>query len=56
MSVNNLNITGLTDDFVLRSRAQFGKNELNFKKENGMLDALKSFAKEPMMICWFWHY
>lgn len=50
MSVNNFDIKGLTDEEILQSREKFGKNELNFKKENGFIEALKSLAKEPMII------
>lgn len=49
MSINNFDIKGLTDEEVLRSREQFGRNALKFKKENGVLEALKSLAKEPMI-------
>lgn len=50
MSVNNFNIKGLNDQEVIRSREQFGTNTLKFKKENGFVEALKSLAKEPMII------
>ena len=50
MSANNFNIKGLTDEEVRLSREQYGRNALKFKKENGVLDALKSLAKEPMII------
>ncbi len=50
MSANNFNIKGLTDEEVRLSREQYGRNALRFKKENGVLDALKSLAKEPMII------
>ncbi len=49
MSINNFDIKGLTDEEVLRSREQFGRNALKFKKENGVLEALKSLTKEPMI-------
>ncbi len=49
MSVNNFDIKGLTDEEVLQSRTNFGRNALKFKKENGVVDALKSLAKEPMI-------
>lgn len=49
MSINNFDIKGLSDEEVLRSREQFGSNALKFKKENGVLEALKSLAKEPMI-------
>lgn len=50
MSVYNFGITGLTDDEVTQSRAKHGKNLLEYKKESGFLAALKSIAKEPMVI------
>ena len=50
MSVNNFDIKGLNDQEVIRSREQFGTNTLKFKKENGFVEALKSLAKEPMII------
>jgi P-type Ca2+ transporter type 2C len=50
MSVNNFNINGLTDEQVIIAREKYGQNKLQYKKENGFLDALKSLAKEPMLI------
>ncbi|WP_432670745.1 cation-translocating P-type ATPase [Flavobacterium sp. SM2513] len=50
MSANNFDIKGLTDEEVLRSRENFGSNTLKFKRENGVFEALKSLAKEPMII------
>ncbi|MEO9257801.1 MAG: cation-translocating P-type ATPase [Crocinitomicaceae bacterium] len=50
MSENNFNITGLTDEQVILSREEFGQNTLNYKRENTILDALKSLAKEPMIV------
>ncbi len=50
MSTKNHAITGLTSKQVLDSRAQFGSNALEYKKENGLLDAFKSLIKEPMII------
>lgn len=50
MLKNNHQITGLTNQQVIDSRAQFGSNALKYKKENGLLDALKSLIKEPMII------
>src|SRR5690554_2414311 len=40
---------GLSNEEVLQSREQFGKNQLIFKKENKYVDALKSLLKEPMI-------
>ncbi|MEO8086531.1 MAG: cation-translocating P-type ATPase [Bacteroidota bacterium] len=50
MPANNFNITGLTDEQVNAARIKYGQNTLNYKKENGVLDAIKSLAKEPMII------
>lgn len=41
---------GLNDAEVINSRAQYGINQLNYKKENSFTDALKGIAKEPMVI------
>lgn len=50
MPTNNFNIKGLTNEEVLLSRENFGTNSLNYKKENGFIDAVKSLAKEPMVV------
>ena len=50
MSANNFNIKGLTDDQVAEAREKYGFNRLVYKKENGFIDAIKSLAKEPMVI------
>lgn len=50
MPVKNFDIKGLTSEEVLRSREAHGKNTLEGKKALGLLDALKSLAKEPMVI------
>ena len=49
MSTNNFGIKGLTNEEVTRSRNKFGSNNLKFKKENGLFEALISLAKEPMI-------
>ncbi|SIR21738.1 cation-translocating P-type ATPase [Maribacter ulvicola] len=43
-------IEGLTKEQVANSRAAHGTNTFNYKKDNSFLDALKSIAKEPMVI------
>lgn len=43
-------INGLTDQQVVASKNEHGTNSLNYKKENSFIDALKSIAKEPMVI------
>ena len=50
MPHNKYNITGLTTAQVIFARGKFGKNKLEYKKENGFLDAIKTLAKEPMVI------
>jgi len=50
MANNNYNIEGLTDQQVIEARAKFGHNTLEYKKENGFIDAIKSLAKEPMVV------
>ena len=50
MPTTEIKIKGLSDQQVIQSRNQHGSNELDFKKENGLLDALKSLMKEPMVI------
>jgi Ca2+-transporting ATPase len=50
MPTTNFNIKGLTDQQVLDSRAKHGHNELNHKKENEFLIALRDIFKEPMFI------
>lgn len=50
MSIENFEIKGLTDEQVLQSRASYGQNKLVFKKENRILQALKSLGQEPMVI------
>ncbi|OYU53979.1 MAG: haloacid dehalogenase [Chitinophagaceae bacterium BSSC1] len=43
-------ITGLTQSQVAASRTAHGSNTLAFKKENGFWEALKTLAKEPMVV------
>jgi len=50
MATNNFGIEGLTNEQVLEARKKYGYNRLNYKKENTFLDALKSLAKEPMLL------
>jgi P-type Ca2+ transporter type 2C len=50
MTANNFNINGLSDEQVINARKKYGHNALQYKKENGFLDALKSLVKEPMLI------
>lgn len=50
MAVENFGIIGLSDTEVKKARKAHGTNTLTYKKENEFLDALKSIAKEPMVI------
>lgn len=50
MPVNYPEILGLTTEQVNESRQQFGDNNLKFKKENWFINAVKSLAKEPMVL------
>ena len=50
MPTNNFEIKGLTNEQVIIAREKFGKNALTFKRENTILDAIKSLAKEPMIV------
>lgn len=49
-NTDHFHITGLTTEEVEQSRKLHGQNILFFKRENGMIDAIKSLAKEPMVI------
>lgn len=48
-----INIKGLSDEEVLRSRQQHGSNTVVHKKENRFLRFLKDLASEPMVILLF---
>ncbi|MBY0542381.1 MAG: cation-translocating P-type ATPase [Sphingobacteriaceae bacterium] len=50
MSTNNFEIKGLTNEQVIIAREKFGKNALIYKRENTIIDAIKSLAKEPMIV------
>ncbi len=50
MAANNFNIEGLSTESVVQSREKHGSNKSEYKKENGLLDALKAILKEPMVI------
>lgn len=43
-------IKGLTAKEVLESRKKYGKNQVDYKKENGFWKAVKSLIKEPMVL------
>ncbi|MEQ8809239.1 MAG: cation-translocating P-type ATPase [Imperialibacter sp.] len=50
MARNNFNIQGLSSEEVLKARKKHGANTLNYKKESGLIEALKSIAAEPMVV------
>ncbi|SHJ34995.1 cation-translocating P-type ATPase [Pseudozobellia thermophila] len=50
MSIDNFGIKGLSEKEVIASRKAHGRNTLTYKKESGFADALKSIAKEPMVV------
>ena len=50
MPAENFTSTGLTDAEVIAAREKYGHNRFQFKKEKGLPDALKSLAKEPMVL------
>ena len=50
MPANHFNIKGLTPQQVLEARGKNGYNKLNYKKENRLLEVLKTLVKEPMVI------
>ncbi|CAN5486632.1 cation-translocating P-type ATPase [soil metagenome] len=53
MPANNFDIKGLTSEQVLVARKKWGSNSVLYKKENPLLNAIKSLAKEPMVIMLF---
>lgn len=50
MSLNTFGIKGLTSQQVVDARKKHGANAVEYKKENGFLDAIKSLVKEPMVL------
>lgn len=50
MSGHTYEVSGLTTEQVTRAREKFGRNVLNFKKENTFFDTVKRVGKDPMMI------
>ncbi len=50
MPENNFNNLGLTEIQVNESRKKFGANKLEYKKENGFIDAVKRVVTEPMVL------
>lgn len=50
MRTNNFDIKGLSHEQVMQARAQYGQNQLVYKKENGIWQAIKGIVKEPMVV------
>ncbi len=50
MPANPYNISGLTNEQVNLAREQSGPNKLNFKNENGVWNAVKRLATDPMIL------
>ena len=50
MSIKNFNIKGLTNQEVLASREKHGSNTTAFKKPNFLLQSLKKFLQDPLII------
>ncbi|HUH45654.1 MAG TPA: HAD-IC family P-type ATPase, partial [Arenibacter sp.] len=50
MQVDNQVTNGLTDGQVVRSRAEYGKNRLEFKKESFLISTIKDLLKDPMIV------
>ena len=50
MPLNTFGIKGLTGQQVADARKKYGANALEYKKESGFVDAVKSLVKEPMVL------
>jgi P-type Ca2+ transporter type 2C len=50
MPTNPFDIQGLSSEQVITAREKYGRNVLDYKKDNGFLDSIKRTAKEPMII------
>ncbi|RZA02055.1 MAG: cation-translocating P-type ATPase [Sphingobacteriaceae bacterium] len=50
MPDNNFGISGLTPDQIIQSRNEHGYNRVDTKKQNPVLNIIKSLIKEPMVI------
>ena len=48
--MNNSNIQGLNTAQVIEARIKYGQNILDYKKQSGFIDAIKSLAREPMVL------
>ncbi|SDG04591.1 cation-translocating P-type ATPase [Epilithonimonas hungarica] len=50
MPIHNFNIKGLSDNEVIKAREKYGRNKLNYKKENTFIDTFIRIMKDPMLI------
>ena len=50
MFIENLEIQGLSEEQVEASRAAHGVNRMEFKKQNRLIELVKSLVKEPMIL------
>ena len=50
MQTAPINLKGLNEEEVSRSRQEFGSNTLYFKKENAIWKALQQLLSEPMVL------
>lgn len=53
MSDAHFNIQGLSSKEVILARKKFGKNQLDYKNDNELFDALKRIIKDPMLLMLF---
>ena len=53
MTSDHYNLQGLDDGQVEAARIKYGPNKLSYKKTNGFWEAVKSLAKDPMIILLF---
>lgn len=53
MPENIFNSNGLTNEEVILARKEHGKNTLDYKRENTIVDALLNMLKEPMIVLLF---
>jgi len=50
MPINQFNLKGLNSEQINLSREKFGRNKLDYKKENTFIDVLLRIVREPMTI------
>jgi Ca2+-transporting ATPase len=50
MVSTNFNIHGLTTEQVESAREKYGQNKVEYQKEQELLNAVKKFFKDPMIL------